>query len=527
MQNQTIPNVWTHAKISDISIKGFQRKPLIDENFTYVDIGSIDRSLKQISEPQVISGENAPSRARKVIENGDVLVSLTRPNLNAVALVNQKYHNQIASTGFEVIKPVLADSRYIFALVRSKEFVDQISGVVQGALYPAAKSSDVQNFEFPLPPLAEQKVITDKLDTLLAQVENTKARLEHIPKTLKRFHQSVLAAAVSGRLTEEWRGTKALVGWEENELTQFTEKPRYGSSAKSQKTGDTPVLRMGNLQDGQLDWTDLVYTSDPEEIEKYHLEPGDILFNRTNSPELVGKTSIFRGERDAIYAGYLIKITCLPSLNPEFLNYQLNSPKAKDYCKSVKSDGVSQSNINAKKLAAYPLNCPPLEEQTEIVRQVDQLFAHADRVEQQINNALARINNLTQSILAKAFRGELTEQWRKDNPELISGANSAEALLERIKAERDVLSKKTRSKISGSKKKTDRNMKTPTREELIGYIESIPAPQFSFNEIVNAFEGDYEKLKECFFALLSDNQPVIEQRFDSNAGKVVFIKVEK
>ena len=79
---------------------------------------------------------------------------------------------------------------------------------------------------------------------------------------------------------------------------------------------------------------------------------------------------------------------------------------------------------------------PHIDEQREIVRRIDQLLAHADRIEQQVNNALARVNNLTQSILAKAFRGELTEQWRKNNPELISGENSAEALLGRIKAER-------------------------------------------------------------------------------------------
>jgi len=109
---------------------------------------------------------------------------------------------------------------------------------------------------------------------------------------------------------------------------------------------------------------------------------------------------------------------------------------------------TAQKNINLKVLNELRLPFPSLEEQTEIVRRVDQLFAHADRIEQQVNNALARVNNLTQSILAKAFRGELTEQWRKDNPELISGDNSAEALLERIKAERAAAkpAKKTRSK---------------------------------------------------------------------------------
>src|SRR5690554_5445140 len=347
---------------------------------------------------------------------------------------------------WKIIPSEAIDKR--FAYYELLRITEDLKASAHGVAMPHITKSGMESWSITLPPLAEQKVIADKFDTLLAQVENTKARLERIPQILKRFRQSVLAAAVSGRLTEDWRGTPDVNGWESDELSRFIEKPRYGSSAKSQKSGDVPVLRMGNLQDGRLDWSDLVYTSDPKEIEKYRLEPGDVLFNRTNSPELVGKTSIFRGEREAIYAGYLIKIKCLPSLNPEFLNYQLNSPKAKDYCKAVKSDGVSQSNINAKKLAAYPLSCPPIEEQTEIVRRVDQLFAPADRIEQQVNNALSRVNNLTQSILAKAFRGELTEQWRKDNPELISGENSAEALLERIKAERAAAktAKKTRSK---------------------------------------------------------------------------------
>lgn len=336
-----------------------------------------------------------------------------------------------------VIEPIGISISFLYWLIRAH--IKKITESERGSAIPYIRKGDITDISLGLPPLTEQKIIADNLDTLLAQVETTKARLERIPKILKRFRQSVLTAAVSGRLTEEWRGTQQLVGWKQQDLGHFVEKPSYGSSAKSQKSGTTPVLRMGNLQDGKLDWTDLVYTSDPKEIERYQLEAGDVLFNRTNSPELVGKTAIFRGERECIYAGYLIRIRCRSALNPEFLNYQLNSPKAKDYCKAVKSDGVSQSNINAKKLSAYPLHCPPVEEQTEIVRRVDQLFAHADRIEQQVQAAMERVQHLTQSILAKAFRGELTEQWRKDNPELISGENSAAVLLEKIKTERKAL----------------------------------------------------------------------------------------
>lgn len=287
-----------------------------------------------------------------------------------------------------------------------------------------------------IPSLAEQKIIADKLDTLLAQVDSIKARLEKIPQILKRFRQAVLASAVSGRLTEEWRGTTTLIDWKKGILKNFVKKPSYGTSAKSQKEGLIPVLRMGNLQSGNLDWSDLVYTSDENEIEKYKLIAGDILFNRTNSPELVGKTSIYRGEREAIYAGYLIKIQCLDALNPEYLNYHLNSHIAKQYCYEVKTDGVSQSNINAQKLAAYPLEVPPINEQHQIVRCVEQLFAYADGIEKQVQNALERVNNLTHSILAKAFRGELTAQWRAENPELISGENSAQSLLVKIQQQR-------------------------------------------------------------------------------------------
>ena len=291
--------------------------------------------------------------------------------------------------------------------------------------------------ELPIPPLAEQQQIAAKLDELLAQVDNLKTRLNNIPKILKRFRQSVLAAAVSGKLTEEWRSSEDLIDWKQSLLGDLVNKPSYGTSSKSQEEGKIPVLRMGNLQDGKLNWSNLVYTSDEDEIRKYRLYSGDILFNRTNSPELVGKTSIYRGEREAIYAGYLIRVQCTNELNPEYLNILLNSTSARAYCRAVKSDGVSQSNINAQKLIAYPVNCPPIEEQTEIVARVEQLFTYADQIEQRVKDAQSRVNHLTQAILAKAFRGELTADWRAQNPELISGENSAEALLARIKTERE------------------------------------------------------------------------------------------
>ena len=152
---------------------------------------------------------------------------------------------------------------------------------MQGALYPAAKSNDVRDYQFPLPPLAEQQIAA-KLDELLAQVDILKTRLDTIPKILKRFRQSVLVSAVTGKLTEDWRQSEELVGWEENLLGNWVKKPNYGTSSKSQQDGKIPALRMGNIQNGKLDWSNLVYTSDEDEIRKYRLySPLFALWERT------------------------------------------------------------------------------------------------------------------------------------------------------------------------------------------------------------------------------------------------------
>lgn len=168
------------------------------------------------------------------------------------------------------------------------------------------------------------------------------------------------------------------------------------------------VLRMGNLQNGEIDWSNLAYTSDEEDIKKYLLKPGDILFNRTNSPELVGKTSIYRGEMPAIYAGYLIKLDYEKNIVVgDYLNYYLNSSKAKEYYMQVKTDGVSQSNINAKKIGEFEIPLPTLPEQHEIVRLIDDLLARERAAQQAAEQALASIDLMKKSILARAFRGEL------------------------------------------------------------------------------------------------------------------------
>lgn len=394
------------------------------ENINKNRLGSLS-DIAHVSLPETVEGK------RTLIKRDDLLITITGANVGKCAHVDLDISEAYVSQSVALVRFLdKSIARFIHLQLIAPD-PDGTQTILQKNAYglgrPVLNLDNVREVPIKLPPFSEQLRIADKLEALLSQVDACRDRLDRIPEILKRFRQSVLAAATSGALTEDWReANESRDKWKEVQLGEVARDFSYGSAAKSSKSGAVPVLRMGNIQDGCLDWNDLVYTSDPAEFEKYRLVSGDVLFNRTNSPELVGKTCVFKGERDAIYAGYLIRVRCSPKLLPDYLNYCLGSPAGRDYCWQVKSDGVSQSNINAKKLAAFDFLLPSVAEQAEIVRRVETLFTFADRLEARYTAAHAQVEKLTPSLLAKAFRGELVPQDPNDEP--------ATELLARIRA---------------------------------------------------------------------------------------------
>lgn len=445
----THPDSWSEITLGEINqyrSKNVQPKDFPEESF---ELWSVP--IFPTGKPETLVGAEIGS-SKQAVEPSDVLICKINPRINRVWEVGQKSsHRQIASSEWIVVRQPLMEPRYLLRFFQSDQFRAKLCADVTGVggSLTRAQPKKVATFPVVVPPLAEQKVIADKLDTLLAQVENTKARLERIPQILKRFRQSVLAAAVSGRLT----GMAHISRWERVTVGRIANDIRYGTSKKcSESTGSTPVLRIPNIGDGYILQGNLKFADfEEKERTKLALKRGDLLVIRSNgSLDLVGKTALVR-KKDAglLYAGYLIRLRLDEQVaDPEYVSLSLRGPEIRAVIEEKARSTSGVNNINSKELASLEISLPSLEAQCEIVHRVNQLFAPADRIEQQVQGALERVNHLTQSILAKAFRGELTEQWRKDNPELISGENSAEALLERIKAERAAMKPAKRTRKS-------------------------------------------------------------------------------
>lgn len=335
------------------------------------------------------------------------------------------------------------DPRFIEFFLKSQEYWQAISDFAAGIAIPNVNATKLASLELPLAPLNEQHRIVAKLEKLLGKVDGCQQRLMKIPLILKRFRQSVLAAACSGRLTADWRETspgpknhpeeELPAGWRTALVGQVIDNLKYGTAQKcSYERRGVPVLRIPNIEQGVISHSDLKYAELPEnEFQQLRLKPGDILLIRSNgSVSLVGKSALVRkAELDFAYAGYLIRLRPnVEKVLPEFLNLVLGSHEVRIQIEVPARSTSGVNNINSEEVRALQFFLPLLPEQQEIVRRVEALFALADQIETRFVKAKARVDQLTQSLLAKAFRGELVPQDPNDEP--------ASVLLERIKSER-------------------------------------------------------------------------------------------
>lgn len=279
------------------------------------------------------------------------------------------------------------------------------SAIITGTAQPQITIQLLKDLKIPLPPLAEQERIVAKLDKLFAQHEQIKKALDRIPQLLKAFRQQVLTKAIESK-----KGTR--------KLKDFLTDIKYGTSKKSEYgINGTPILRIPNIENGRINDKDLKYSLlDEKEYETLKLRKNDILIIRSNgSVSLVGQSAIVTSEHENYsYAGYLIRIRLNANYEAEYLNYIFKSNFIRSQMIDTSRSTSGVNNINSKEI--QELNIPDIEidEQQNIVKRVESLFAKADTIEARYLTLRAKIDSLPQSILHKAFKGELVPQLPTD-----------------------------------------------------------------------------------------------------------------
>jgi len=396
-----------------------------------------------------------------VARSGDFIYSRLSVHTGAFGLVPSELDGALITNEmpyFQIDKKLIIPDFLLDALSQP-DFLWQLKQLTKGVGRVRIKEASFLALQIHIPGLEEQKKIESHINSLKNTCKAMNIEFTHQKNLLKKFRQQILQEAIEGKLTADWRAQNPDVepasemlkriaaekaqlvkdkkikaqkplppitdeekpfelpeGWEWCRLGNVAYGFQYGTSSKSAKTGDIPVLRMGNIQAGEIDWDNLVYSNDAAENDKYRLTEGDLLFNRTNSRELVGKTALYRGDQTAIYAGYLVRFHMADGISPDFANIVMNSRLHSEWCDEVKTDALGQSNINATKLSNFRFPLASMDEQEKIVDKAYKLLALYDQLETQITQNQTHAEQLMQAVLKEAFshNSEVEPTAKKD-----------------------------------------------------------------------------------------------------------------
>ncbi|HET9194947.1 MAG TPA: restriction endonuclease subunit S [Vicinamibacterales bacterium] len=484
--NPSLPLGWATSTLDEVAGEFVEQNgPPDTTSFTYVDIASVDNHTKQIVNARVLPVSEAPSRARQNLRTGDVVVSMTRPNLNAVARVPDQLDGAIASTGFHVLRSNCVNPGWLLLAVQTREFIDSMAATVQGVLYPAVRPKDVREWRLPIPPLREQQRITEVMDELLSDLEASVSTLRRVQTKLSLYRASVLKAAVEGDLTAEWRATnphvepadkllaRILVArrrrWEQEQLRKFEEtgrtpsrnwKDRYREPYRpdvnalpslpdgwcwasieqiSTKVVDgvhkkpdyrpagIPFVTVRNLTAGPgISFERLKYISEADHsefIKRADPARGDILISKD------GTLGVVRVVDTDVVFSIFVSVALVKPVDKDmskYLSVALSSPQVQAQM-VPKGSGLVHIHLEDLRQDCIPL--PPASEQALITEMTDDQLSIIDHIESEVSAKLSAARAFRQAILRHAFDGKIVPQDPNDEP--------ASELLRRIAVERE------------------------------------------------------------------------------------------
>lgn len=337
---------------------------------------------------------------KPTFRRGQIVYAYLRPYLNKVWVADFDGYSSVDQFAFDVW-PELADAEYVAAFMRSDTFLRRASIVTTTGQLPRIGIEQIAGVPIQLPPVDVQRRIAGALKEELAS-----ARLA-MQSSAERLSA---AEALPGAFVTAMFRQEASALWPARQLQELVEGScgQYGTSRRSNRDGrGVAVLGMPNIHQGRIRWENVSTVELPHtEMPKYELAKGDILFNRTNSAELVGKTAVFDGSRPAVFASYLIRYRARTDVaDPHFVAAYINSPFGKAYIGRHMARAIGQVNISASTMARMPIPCPPLDEQRVAVSSLRECLAASELLTKRCEDESTAIRTLPAALLRQVFGG--------------------------------------------------------------------------------------------------------------------------
>jgi type I restriction enzyme S subunit len=428
-----LPEGWESTPLKTLANFRKGKKPnRLDETswagaIPYIDIEAFERgNIRRYADPE----------SSVFVDKGEIIVVWDGARCGHVGKAPQ---NGALGSTLGIIEPILIHPDYILRFLQLS--YDTINTNPRGIGIPHVEPELFWNLELPLAPLTEQKRIATKVEELLARVNTTKDRLAKVSMILKRFRQSVLTAACSGRLTADWRDKMNVLSEEYQKSTMADIGIVSGGITKNSRRESLPMqipyLRVANVYENLIDLRNVKEIGiTPQEFERTVLKKGDILIVEGNgSLDQIGRVAIWEEQvNPCVHQNHLIKFRASELVIPRYALFWLMSPLGRECLMQAAVSTAGLHNLSISKIERLPISVPSISEQHEIVRRVEAMFELADAVEKRVAAATMQAEKLTQAVLAKAFRGELVpteaELARREGRPY----ESASELLTRIKS---------------------------------------------------------------------------------------------
>jgi|APTNR8051073442_1049403.scaffolds.fasta_scaffold01342_14 type I restriction enzyme S subunit len=454
MTNDELPEGWLSCSLGDVVDYGKTTKAEpseIEESAWILELEDIEKDTSKLLERRTFADRQSKSTKNR-FEVGDVLYGKLRPYLNKVIIADQPGY---CTTEIIPLKPNVAlEGRYLFSWLKHPEFLDYVSNVSHGLNMPRLGTDAGKAAPFILAPLAEQKRIADKLEAVLGRVDACRARLDRVPNLLKRFRQSVLAAATSGQLTEDWREENDSIqpNTTQREVAELIEARRKASSPKtkfkepasadmSQWKVEVPPpwsvesvsafavcldsIRVPVKREQRANTKGLYpyygANGEVDRVDEYLFDDELVLVTEDETFYGREKPIAYRSSGKCWVNNHAHVLRAADETSSDYLCYALMYYEIIPWLTGT----TGRAKLTQGVLNALPIAVPPKVEMIEIVRRVEALFAMADRIEARLTAARAQVERLTPATLSKAFRGDLVPQDPNDEP--------ASVLLERLK----------------------------------------------------------------------------------------------